>query len=82
MKSCKIGGLTVDEKVVEVGATLHGGVEEASHVGAVFGEFVHLSLVVQTQLWVDHVPVLTMPHKQRNSPVMGNRQRGGKEMID
>ena len=62
--------LTVDEKVVEVGATLDRGVQESCDVRAVFCEVLHFSLVLQTQLWKHHVPVLSVPHKQWNSPAL------------
>ena len=60
--------LTIDKEVVEVSSPLHRGIQKAGHVGAMFGQFLHLSLVLQTQLRVDHAPVLTVPHKQWNSP--------------
>ena len=63
------GRLTVHKEVVEVTPALHGGVEEASYVRPVLRQVLHFPLVVLAQLRVDHVPVLTVPHKQRNGPV-------------
>lgn len=61
--------LTIDKEVVEISLALHRGIQESCHIGTVFRQLLHLPLVVQTELRVDHVPVLTMPHKQRNGPV-------------
>ena len=71
--------LTVDEKVVEVGATLYRGVQEPCDIRAVFCEVLHFSLVLQTQLRIYHVPVLPVPHKQWNGPVLPTHNKSERE---
>lgn len=62
--------ITIHEKVVEVGSSLDSGVSESCDVSPVRSQCCQFS-VLQFQLRVNNVPVLTMPHEEGEGPAHG-----------
>ena len=62
---------TIDKHVIELSPSFHWGIGKSSNVSAMSAEVFKFHLF-QVNIGVYHIPVLTVPYKERESPVYAN----------
>lgn len=64
---------TIDEHVIELSPPFHWGISKSSYVSAMSAEVFEF-LLFQVNIRVHHIPVLTVPYEEWESPIYANIQ--------